>query len=352
MHPHHHAVESAGKPAAIMAGTGEALTYAELERRANQGAQLLRTLGIGQGASICIMIDNDLAYFELYWTAQRAGVYFTPVSTKLTAEEVAYIVEDSDSKLLILGANMPAAADLVAGQAALMPGLTAILSHGALAGVRRWDDEREKMPAELIADTAAGIHMFYSSGTTGRPKGVRLPFAGGPFDAPSPYAEGFKAAFGDLLQGVYLSPAPLYHAAPLVFGTVIQRFGGTVVVMRKFDPEAMLAAIEKYRVDFVQMVPTMFVRLLKLPHDVRARYDVSSLKFVSHGAAPCPVDVKHKMIAWWSPIIHEYYSGSEGNGSTGISSEEWLRKPGSVGRAQYCTVHICDEGGEELPPGQ
>jgi long-chain acyl-CoA synthetase len=350
MHPHHHAQSHADRPVAIMAETGATLTYGELERRANQGAHLLRSLGIKAGESISVMIENDLSFFELYWAAQRSGVYFTPISTKLTADEVAYIVNDSDSRLLVVGSSIPVAAELVAQQGELMPNLLAIMSHPDLPGARSWPQEREAMPATLIDDPVAGIHMFYSSGTTGRPKGVRLPFAGGAFDAPSPYAEGFKAGFGSLLEGVYLSPAPLYHAAPLVFSTVIQRFGGTVVAMKKFDPEALLAAIEKYKVNFVQMVPTMFVRLLKLPEDVRNRYDVSSLKYVAHGAAPCPVEVKRAMIEWWGPIIHEYYSGSEGNGSTAITSQEWLQKPGSVGKAQYCTIHICDDDGNELPP--
>ncbi|MET0179713.1 MAG: AMP-binding protein, partial [Novosphingobium sp.] len=351
MHPRDHAVTRADKPAAIMADGGAALTYAELERRANQGAQLLRAKGIKPGESISVMIENDLAFFELYWAAQRTGVYFTPISTKLTADEVAYIVEDSDSRLLVIGSSLPAAHELVARRAELMPNLETMLSHPGNAGLASWGDEREKMPATLIDDPVAGIHMFYSSGTTGRPKGVRLPFAGGAFDAPSPYAAGFKAAYGDLVEGVYLSPAPLYHAAPLVFSTIIQRFGGTVVAMRKFDPEALLAAIERYKVNFVQMVPTMFVRLLKLPEEVRNRYDMSSLRYVAHGAAPCPVEIKRKMIEWWGPIIHEYYSGSEGNGSTAITSEEWLKKPGSVGKAQYCTIHICDEEGDTVPSG-
>ena len=351
MHPRQQAQTQPDALAAVMADCGEGLTYAELERRANQGAQLLRALGLKSGDTMSVMLENDLAYFELYWAAQRAGLYFVPLSSKLTAEEAAYIAADSDSSLLVLSGALPAAAELIARQAVLIPNVRTILAHGDLPGVKTWADERERMPAELIADPVAGIHMLYSSGTTGRPKGVRLPFAGSDFDAPSPYAMGFRATYGDVVEGVYLSPAPLYHAAPLVFSTTLQRFGGTVVVMRAFDPEAMLAAIEKYRVELVQMVPTMFVRLLKLPDDVRNRYDLSSLKMVIHAAAPCPIDIKHKMIAWWGPIIHEYYSGSEGNGATWITADEWLKKPGSVGKAQYCTIHICDDDGNELPPG-
>ena len=351
MHPSNFARSRADKPAAIMAGNLSSITFGELETRANQGAQLLRSLGLGPGDSMCVMVENDVAFFELYWASQRAGVYFTPISTKLTADEAAYIVNDSQSKLLVVSGTLPVATELAARRTELMPGIGALCGLKGLAGAPDWTASRRAMPDELIADPVAGIHMLYSSGTTGRPKGVRLPFSGGPWDAPSPYAQGFHAAFGDLLEGVYLSPAPLYHAAPLVFSTVIQRFGGTTVAMEKFEPEALLAAIEQHKVSFVQMVPTMFVRLLKLPEEVRNRYDMSSLRYVSHGAAPCPVEVKRQMIDWWGPIIFEYYSGSEGNGSTAISSQEWLQKPGSVGKAQYCTIHICDEGGDELPPG-
>lgn len=351
MHPRHQAVAHPDKAAAILARTNHLVTYAELETRSNQGARLLSSLGLRSGDALAVMLDNNIAYFELYWAAQRSGLYFVPISSRLTAEEAAYIVRDSGSKALILSRRVAAADELVERRDELMPDCAAVLGLAGLAGVPAWEAARDAMSAELIDDPSPGVHMLYSSGTTGRPKGVRLPIPEGPFDAPSTQAQGFAAAFGDLLQGVYLSPAPLYHAAPLVFATVIQRFGGTVVVMDKFDPEAMLAAIERYRVDFLQVVPTMFIRLLKLPPEVRARYDLSSLKYVSHSAAPCPVEIKRRMIEWWGPIIFEYYSGSEGGGSTAISSQEWLRKPGSVGCAQGCTIHICDEQGRELPAG-
>ena len=347
MHPSHFAVSQPDHPALIMAETGERLTYGELETRANRGAHLLRELGLAPGDGICAMIENGSAFYEVYWAAQRAGLVFTPVSTKLTAEEVAYIVADSDSRVLIVSSAVgPVAADLAA-----LPGVETLYLGGAPAGARDWTAETATQPATPIADPVAGMNMLYSSGTTGRPKGVRLPFMGGAFDAPSPVAAGLQASYGAMLEGVYLSPAPLYHAAPLVFSTVVQRSGGTVVAMKAFDPEVMLRAIETYRVDFTQMVPTMFVRLLKLPEAVRARYDTSSLKQVVHAAAPCPVAVKRAMLDWWGPIIHEYYSGSEGNGSTWITPQEWLAKPGSVGKAVNSTIHVCDDDGTELPAG-
>ena len=351
MHPSHFAVSQPEHPALIMAETGLTLTYGELEARANQGAHLLRSLGLTAGDAICVMIENGPAFYELYWAAQRSGLVFTPVSTKLTAEEVAYIVADSDSRVLVVSTAVgPVAADL----AALAGALTLYLGEApakASGSARDWTAERAAQPATPIADPLAGMHMLYSSGTTGRPKGVRLPFMGGAFDAASPFAAGLQANYGKLLEGVYLSPAPLYHAAPLVFSTAIQRSGGTVISMAAFDPQGLLAAIEKYRVDFTQMVPTMFVRLLKLPDEVRARYDTSSLKQVIHAAAPCPVAVKRAMLEWWGPIIHEYYSGSEGNGSTWITPQEWLAKPGSVGRAVNSTIHICDDAGAPQPAG-
>ena len=208
MHPANFAQSRGDKPAAVMAGSDSILTYAQLERRANQGAQLIRSLGLKPGDAMCIMVENDVAFFELYWASQRAGVYFTPVSTKLTAEEAAYLVDDSQSKLFVLSGSMPAAGELVARRHELMPGLAALQGVNGLADVPDWAESRGAMPDTLIEDPVAGIHMLYSSGTTGRPKGVRLPFSGGAWDAPSPYAQGFHAAFGNLLEGVYLSPAP------------------------------------------------------------------------------------------------------------------------------------------------
>ncbi len=207
-------------------------------------------------------------------------------------------------------------------------------------------------PATPIPDEAPGFHMVYSSGTTGRPKGVRLPLPKGGVTDSHLLAEMTATAYGMGKDSVYLSPAPLYHTAPLAYSTSTHRLGGTVTVMPRFEPETALGAIENFGITHVQMVPTMFVRLLKLPPDVRARHDMSSLKAVIHAAAPCPVEIKQQMFDWLGPIIHEYYGGSEGNGSTRIGPHEWLRKRGSVGKASWGSIHICDDDGNELPPGE
>jgi acyl-CoA synthetase (AMP-forming)/AMP-acid ligase II len=194
--------------------------------------------------------------------------------------------------------------------------------------------------------------MVYSSGTTGRPKGIRLPLPEGEVTASHQLAEQIGGRYGLGPEDTYLSPAPLYHTAPLAYTTAAHRLGATVVVMPKFDAEEALKAIQDHRVTMTQMVPTMFVRMLKLPEEVRKGYDLSSLRHVVHAAAPCPVPVKHAMIDWMGPIVFEYYGGSEGNGSTAITSEEWLRKPGSVGKANWGTIHICNDAGDELPAGE
>ena len=339
-HPRLHAAAHPDKPAVIMSDGSGGLTYAQLEDRANRGAQLLRSLGIAAGDTIAYWLPNCPDVYEIYWAGQRAGVYITPIATALTAGEADYIIENSGTRLLI-------AAPEIAGLADLPPrgGVTQLTP----------DQWRAALDAQLsgpIADEAPGVHMVYSSGTTGRPKGIRLPLPSGDVTASHMLAELSASAYGTGPDTIYLSPAPLYHTAPLAYTTSCHRLGATVVVMPRFEPEAALAAIEQFGVTMTQMVPTMFVRLLKLPGDVRAQYDLSSLKVVVHAAAPCPVEIKRQMMDWLGPIIHEYYGGSEGNGSTRIGPEEWLRKPGSVGKASWGTVHICDDAGHELPAGQ
>ena len=316
------------------------LSYGELEDRANRGAQLLRGKGIAAGDTVAFWLPNGPGVFEFYWAAQRCGLYITPIATALTAEEARYIVENSGARLVVGSPEIGGFAALTA------PAGVEILTIAA------WREACDLCAPTPIADESPGIHMVYSSGTTGRPKGVRLPLPEGGVTDLSMLAAKARDGYGLGPGDVYLSPAPLYHTAPLVFTTNCHRLGATVVQMPKFDAEAALAAIEAYRVTISQMVPTMFVRLLKLPDAVRTAYDLSSLATVIHAAAPCPVPIKRQMIEWLGPIIYEYYGGSEGNGSTGISSAEWLEKPGSVGRATWGTLHICDEAGNELPPGE
>lgn len=324
-----------------MSDSGVVLTYGAMENRANQGAHVLRKLGLANGDTMAIWLPNSTEYIEIYWAAQRAGLHITPISTALTGEETRYILQNSGSQLLIT-----------------TPELAARLEGYRPANVKdmltldAWVHAREKESAHHIEDEQAGFHMVYSSGTTGRPKGIRQAFIGGDPTAPHPLAERIAATYDIGPSALYLSPAPLYHAAPLAYTTSTHRLGGTVVIMPKFDPEAALAAIEKYRVTVTQMVPTMFVRLLKLPEGVRQQFDLSSLIHVIHAAAPCPTEIKRQMIDWLGPIVVEYYAGSEGNGSTGITSEEWLMKPGSVGKATWGALHICDDAGNELPTGE
>lgn len=347
MHPTHHARSQADKPAIIMAGSGETITYAELDRRSNQVAQLLRRRGIGIGETVAICMENHPWFFCLAWGFQRAGVHYVAISSRLTAPEIAYILEDSGAKLLFGSAYLSPTLDEVAK---LAPGVAQLRfdSPGALSA----EDALAAMPATPIADERAGVDMLYSSGTTGKPKGVKIPLPEDPaFDATNVLVQLAQAAYGIKEDAVYLSPAPLYHAAPLRWSMTVHKIGGTVVVMEKFDPEAALAAIEKYKVTDGQFVPTHFVRMLKLPPEVRNKYDVSTLKCAIHAAAPCPVPVKRAMIEWWGPVLYEYYAGTEGNGSTFITSQEWLQRPGSVGRALSGIIHICDENGDEVPRG-
>jgi long-chain acyl-CoA synthetase len=331
-----------------MAATGETVTYGELDARSNQVANLLRSLGVQAGDAISIFMDNNPRYYEILWGAQRSGVRFTCISSKLTAGEVEYIVKDSVSKVLFASA---AVGDVALAVAPLIPGVALFMAGGPQGPFREFETARSAMPSTPVADESAGSAMLYSSGTTGRPKGVKraATAAPQPIDMPSPLAELSQALFGMDADTVYLSPAPLYHAAPLGWSMGVQTLGGTVVMMERFDAEQALADIEKYKVTSAQWVPTHFVRMLKLPAETRERYDMSSLKSVFHAAAPCPVPVKEQMIAWWGPIIGEYYAGTEGNGFCFITSEEWMRKKGSVGRGLTAAVKICDEEGEELP---
>ncbi|MBU6406672.1 MAG: acyl-CoA synthetase [Alphaproteobacteria bacterium] len=348
MHPRAHAAANPEKPLLIMAGSGETLTYGALESRANQAAHLFRRLGLGTGDCLAVLMENNPAFFELVWGAQRAGLYYVCISTKLTQDEIAYILADSGAKALFASAAFSSAAAAVKAQ---RPDLPAFSVGGAIAGYEAYEPARAREADTPIQDESAGLDMLYSSGTTGRPKGVRAPLSGDAIDAPSPLTLMTSAVFGLSANTIYLSPAPLYHAAPLRWCMAVHRLGGTTVILEKFEPETYLAAIERFRANASQLVPTMFVRMLKLPAEARGRYDVSSLTMAVHAAAPCPIPIKEQMIAWWGPIIHEYYAGTEGNGFCTISAPEWLKKKGSVGKAILGAVRICDEEGRLLPPG-
>jgi long-chain acyl-CoA synthetase len=350
MHPSIHAKNTPDKPAYIMAGSGETVTYRELDERSNQGAHLFRSLGLKPGDSVAFFMDNHARYHELLWAAQRSGLQFTAISSKLTEGEVEYIVRDCKAKVLVVSKSLE---DIASKLAPLIPDVKLYMVGGTAPGFESLEEARDKQPNTPVEDETAGSVMLYSSGTTGRPKGVkRIAAEPGPqpIDAPNALTMLGQALYKWSPDSVYLSPAPLYHAAPLGWTMAVHALGGTVVVMEKFDPEDALRLIEKHKVTTAQWVPTHFVRMLKLPEEVRNRYDLSSMTAVFHAAAPCPVPVKEQMIAWWGPIINEYYAGTEGNGLCAINSEEWLIHKGSVGRCITAQMYICNDEGEPVPP--
>jgi len=352
MHPRVHAQTSPGKPALIFSASDASVDYAQLEARANQGAHALRALGLKSGDAVAIACDNRPEFFDIYWAAQRAGLVLVLLSARLKTDEIAYIVNDSGAKGVLISDRMAGTlSDVVANRGA-MPELVGIIAIGVVDDLPDWNALLSGQPETPIADEQIGGRMVYSSGTTGRPKGLKFASATGSPVQANPTALMFGRHYNFDEDTVYLSPAPLYHSAPMGMTSAMQSIGATAVVMDKFDPEEFLKTIDRYKVTATMVVPTMFIRLLGLPEDVRTRYDLSSLKTVIHAAAPCPVPVKHAMIGWLGPIIEEFYAGSEGNGHVMISSAEWLARPGSVGRAVFGELHICDDDGNELPAGE
>ncbi len=350
MHPCHHAKTHPDKPAIIMGGSGETITFKQLDERSNRIAHALRDAGCAPGDTIALFAENSARYFEICWAAQRSGLYYVCVSSRLTAPEVTYILQDSGARLMIASASKAG----IAREALNAAGLQHAWSiDGDIEGFVPMESHVSNFPASPVADEMAGTDMLYSSGTTGRPKGIRPALERGlPIDGDNVLSQIARGLSGAGEDSIYLSPAPLYHAAPLRWCMTFTRFGATLIVMEKFDPEDYLRLVEKYRATHSQLVPTMFVKMLKLPEATRSKYDLSSLKFAIHAAAPCPVPVKEQMIAWWGPIIDEYYAGSEGNGMTWVKSPDWLTHKGTVGRAIFGTLHICDEDGNEVQVGE
>jgi len=351
-YPGAHAATTPDKPAVVMAGSGETLTYAALEERSTRLAAHLRGLGLRRGDVVALLTDNRPQASEVYWACQRAGLYVTAVNWHLTPAEAAYIVADCGATVLVASAAL---ADLARAVLAEAPAVrTALAYAGGIEGFGDYEAALAAADPVPPADQPRGGDLLYSSGTTGRPKGIKPALPDRQVTEPGDL---LTALFGGLYgfgpDTVYLSPAPIYHAAPLRFVGIIQSVGGTVVLMESFDAEAALAAIERFRVTHSQWVPTMFVRMLKLPEEVRGRYDVSSLRCAVHAAAPCPVEVKRAMIDWWGPVLHEYYASTEASGGTFIDSAQWLAKPGSVGHDGVLgTVHVVGEDGRDLPAGE
>ena len=349
MHPSIHAQKHPAKPAYIMAASGETVTYRQLDQQSNRIAQLFRWLGLAAGDHIALFLENNPRFFEICWGAQRAGLIYTAISSRLTAPEVEYIVKDCGARLFVTSRYL---ADKAAELAPLIPTVARFMIGGTVPGYQSWEGAVAKQPATRIADETAGNDMLYSSGTTGRPKGVLPVIEPQPIDADNPLLQITRKLYGMDESTIYLSPAPLYHAAPLRFNMTVMKLGGTSVIMEAFDAEEFLRLVPKHRITHTQLVPTMFVRFLKLPDEVRRRHDVSSLRCAIHAAAPCPIPIKEQMIDWWGPIIWEYYGGTEGNGLTMCNSAEWLKHKGTVGRAVVGELRICDDAGNELPPGE
>ncbi|MEA3019221.1 MAG: long-chain acyl-CoA synthetase [Actinomycetota bacterium] len=346
MYPGAHAQTTPDKPAYIMGGSGEVVTYRELDERSNRLAHVFRAAGLQRGDAIALMMENHPRYFEILWAAQRAGLYYTAMSSRLTQSEAEYIVNDCGAKAFITSHyKRDVAEQLIAGTPDVQ---VRLMLDGTIDGYESYEDAVAAQPSTPIDDESEGIDMLYSSGTTGRPKGVRLNLPEGAMGQPLGVAGLGLALYSFNPDMVYLSPAPLYHAAPLRFSMAVQRVGGTVVVMESFDPVDFLRLVEERKVTHTQVVPTRFVRMLKLPEGDRLKWDVSSLQVVIHAAAPCPIPVKEQMIEWWGPKIMEYYAGTEGNGFCAITSEEWLTHRGSVGRALLGEIHIVGEDGEEV----
>jgi acyl-CoA synthetase (AMP-forming)/AMP-acid ligase II len=350
MHPGAIAAVSPDKPAVIMAGSGRVVTYRELDEESNRLAQLFRASGLRPGDHVAFMLENHPLFLAVAWAAHRSGLYYTAISSRLTAGELAYIVDNCEARVFISSAAL---ADVATSITEATPKVeTRLMLDGTAPGFASYEEAVAAHPPAPVEDECQGADMLYSSGTTGRPKGVKPTLPATSLDEPGPLLQLIQFLFAPSSESVYLSPAPLYHAAPLRYCMSFQRLGATIVVMERFDPEQALALIEKHRVTHAQWVPTMFIKMLKLPEETRAAYDLSSLACAIHAAAPCPVPVKEQMIDWWGPIVHEYYAGTEGNGFLYAGPEDWLKHKGTVGRALLGVVHICDEDGEELPPGE
>ncbi|MCB2059120.1 MAG: AMP-binding protein [Novosphingobium sp.] len=349
MHPGIHAQTQPDKIAVVRPSTGEALTYRQLDARANRVANLLYDAGLRRGDHVALYLENHLAYFEVIWACMRSGYYFTPINYHLTASEAAYIVDDCDAKVLVASANLDHVPELgrLAGRCEVK-----LSVGGQVEGFADYEAALAGKAETPIADQWLGAMMMYSSGTTGRPKGIKRPLPDQGPDGGSPNVQILISMFALDDKVVYLSPAPMYHAAPIGYTSAVVQMGGTVVMMDRFDAETALRLIEEYGITHSQWVPTMFIRMLRLDPEIRAKYDLSSLRCAIHAAAPCPVEVKRRMIEWWGPIVEEYYSSTEGAGFSKITSPEWLDHPGSVGRSVGTPFHICDEGGNELPPGE
>lgn len=350
-HPRAVAAVTPDKPALIMADTGERVSYAQLVERSDRAAQLFASLGVAAGDTIAILLENHVRYPELIWAAKNSGVRYVAVSTHLNAADAAYVIADCGAVLLVTSRKQAT----LAGEAlALLDTHPVLLMlDGATPPFLSFDDLVKHQPAMPLKGRKRGPSMLYSSGTTGRPKGVRTEFPDAPPESPPQRLAMLRAQYGFDGDTVFINPGPWYHAAPQRMMVSVQRCGGTIIGFGSFDPATTLAAIGEYGGTHGFFVPTMFGRMLALPDAARATAQTGTLRHAIHAAAPCPVPVKRAMIDWWGPVISELYGGTEAFGHTFITASEWLAHPGSVGRAAAgCTLRITGPDGAELPAGE
>ena len=325
------------------------MTFAQLDAAANRVSHLLRSAGLQPGDHVAICMENHDRYFEVIWGCHYAGLVYTACSSRLTSGELAYIINDCAAQVFITSKYK---ADQALEIVAETPGVVLrLMLDGTVADHEPYEAAVAQQPdTPLSGERIAGTDMLYSSGTTGQPKGVAREFKSFPLEANSgTVAPVMSMLFGVNEHSVYVSPAPFYHAAPLRFCMAAQFLGATIVAMEHFDAEQYLALIDRYKATVTQVVPTMFIRLLKLDPALRAKYDVSSMSCIIHAAAPCPIPIKRSIIEWFGPVVHEYYAGTEGNGFVYCNSQQWLAHEGTVGTPLGCVVHICGDDGEELP---
>lgn len=350
MYPGDFAQTTPDHPAIIQAATGEVTTYKQLHEAAVRFSNVLRDAGLNEGDHVALCMENHPRYLEVVWGCHYAGLIYTACSSRLTRAELTYIINDCKAKAFITSKYKSDQSVEIADD---IPNVTLrLMLDGTVDGYDSFESAVAAASTTPLSNMVDGTDMLYSSGTTGMPKGVYRPLPGTAIGEAGGVVTLAALLFAFDSSTVYLSPAPLYHAAPLRFNLAVHMLGGTTVIMDHFDAEEYLKAVQKYKITASQVVPTMFIRMLKLPTEIRSKYDVSTLKCVIHAAAPCPVETKRGMIDWWGPIIHEYYAGTEGNGFVYCNSEQWLAHPGTVGVAIQGTLHILDDEGNEAPQGE
>lgn len=335
---------------AVVDDRGTEISYGELAAEQNRAAHGLRAAGLGTGDCAAALLWNQPQFLELALACAQTGTYFLPINWHLTAPEVAYVLDDSQARVLVAAERSAPVAAAGAEQAGL--GFPRRFAVGTIEGFGNYQEFKSGQPSTRPPDPTAGDTMVYTSGTTGRPKGIRRPLTGAD-------PEALVAQLAEVLSLIFNVPSgpnvqlvtgPMYHATPGALAVTGLHLGHTLVLMDRWEPERTLELIERHRVTYLHVVPTMFQRLLSLPEKVKHRYDLSSLRSVIHGAAPCPIEVKRRMIDWWGPVITEYYGSSEGGGAF-VRTEDWLQRPGTVGQPwPGSTIKILDEEGSECPP--